>query len=66
MKTYEIVTLETMPVTKKYVYTLEATSIEEAERMFRDGNFLNVSFIKEMDDAYLVTDTKIKEIAEVE
>jgi hypothetical protein len=65
MKTYEIVTLETMPVTKKYVYTLEATSIEEAERMFRDGNFLNVSFIKEMDDAYLVTDTKIKEIMEV-
>jgi hypothetical protein len=66
MKTYEIVTLETMPVTKKYVYTLEATSIEEAERMFRDGNFLNASFIKEMDDAYLVTDTKIKEIMEVE
>jgi hypothetical protein len=65
MKTYEITTLETMPVTKKYVYTLEATSIEEAERMFRDGNFLNVSFIKEMDDAYLVTDTKIKEIMEV-
>jgi hypothetical protein len=54
-----------MPVTKKYVYTLEAGSIEEAERMFRDGNFLNVSFIKEMDDAYLVTDTKIKEIMEV-
>lgn len=65
MKTYEITTLETMPVTKKYVYTLEARSIEEAERMFRDGNFLNVSFIKEMNDAYLVTDTKIKEIAEV-
>jgi hypothetical protein len=50
MKTYEIVTLETMPVTKKYVYTLEATSIEEAERMFREGNFLNVSFIKEITD----------------
>jgi len=65
MKTFEIVTLETVPVIKKYVYTLEASSKEEAERKFRDGNFLNVSFIKEMDDAYLVTDTKIKEIMEV-
>jgi hypothetical protein len=65
MKTYEITTLETMPVIRKYVYTLEATSIEDAERMFRDGNFLNVSFIKEMDEAYQVTNTKIKEIAEV-
>jgi hypothetical protein len=65
MKTYEITTNETMPVIRKYVYTLEATNIEEAERMFRDGNFLNVSFIKEMDAAYQITKTEIKEIAEV-
>jgi hypothetical protein len=65
MKTYEITTLETMPVIKKYVYTLQATSIEEAEGMFREGNFLNVSFIKEMDAAHQITNTEIKDIMEV-
>lgn len=64
MATYEIVTHETMPVIKKYVYTLEATSREDAERKFRDGLADHVSFIKEV-DSLEVTETEIQDITEV-
>jgi len=64
MKTYEIVTHETVPVIQKYVYTLEAGSKEEAERMFRDGNYKDVSFIKEV-DSLEITETEIQDITEV-
>jgi hypothetical protein len=64
MKTYEIVTLETMPVIKKYVYTLEASSREDAERKFRDGLTDHVSFVKDV-DTLEVTETEIQDITEV-
>ncbi len=64
MTTYEIVTLETVPTIKKYVYTVEATSREDAERKFRDGLTDHVSFVKDM-DTLEVTETEIQDITEV-
>jgi hypothetical protein len=64
MTTYEIVTLETVPTIKKYVYTVEATSREDAERKFRDGLTDHVSFIKDV-DTLEVTETEIQDITEV-
>jgi hypothetical protein len=65
MKTFEITTNETLPVIRKYVYTLDATNKEEAERMFREGKYDMVSYIKEDDQAYEITETEIKDIEEV-
>ena len=67
MKTFEIVTLETVPVIKKYVYTLEADSQEEAEQNFLNNKNLfldDCSYIKEV-DCLEVTETEIQEIREV-
>jgi hypothetical protein len=64
MTTYEIVTLETVPTIKKYVYTVEAISREDAERKFRDGLTDHVSFIKDV-DTLEVTETEIQDITEV-
>ena len=67
MKTYEIVTHETVPIIKKYVYIIEAESKEEAERNFLSNKDLfveDVSFIKEV-DSLEVTETEIKDITEV-
>jgi hypothetical protein len=67
MKTYEIVTHETVPVIKKYVYTLEADSQEEAEQNFLNNKNLfldDCSYIKEV-DCLEVTETEIQEIREV-
>ena len=67
MKTFEIVTHETVPVIKKYVYIIEAESKEEAERNFLSNKDLfveDVSFIKEV-DSLEVTETEIKDITEV-
>ena len=66
MKTFEITTHETLPVIRKYVYTLQATDKEEAERMFRDGKYETLSYIKEDDKAYKITETEIQDITEVE
>jgi hypothetical protein len=68
MKTFEIVTLETVPVIKKFVYTLEAESKEEAEQNFLNNKNLfldDCSYIKEV-DCLEVTETEIQEIREVE
>jgi hypothetical protein len=64
MTTYEIVTLELVPTIKKYVYTVEATSREDAERKFRDGLTDHVSFVKDV-DTLEVTETEIQDITEV-
>ena len=67
MKTFEIVTLETVPVIKKYVYTVEAESKKDAERNFLDNKnlfFDDCSYIKEV-DCLEVTETEIQEIREV-
>jgi hypothetical protein len=64
MTTYEIVTLETVPTIKKYVYTVEASSREDAERKFRDGLTDHVSFVKDI-DTLEVTETEIQDITEV-
>jgi len=67
MKTFEIVTHETVPVIKKYVYTLEAESKEEAERNFLKNKNLfldDCSYIKEV-DCLEVTETEIQDITEV-
>ena len=67
MKTFEIVTLETVPIIKKYVYTLEASSKEEAERKFLSDKDLFIddcSYIKEV-DCLEITETEIQEIREV-
>jgi hypothetical protein len=67
MATYEIVTHETVPVIKKYVYIVEAGSKEEAERNFLSNKDLfveDVSFIKEV-DSLEITETEIQDIVEV-
>lgn len=67
MSTYEIVTHETVPVIKKYVYLVEATSREDAERKFlsdKDLHVEDVSFVKEVDSLEL-TETEIQDITEV-
>lgn len=66
-KTFEIVTLETVPIIKKYVYTLEAGSKEEAERKFLSDKDLFIddcTYIKEV-DCLEITETEIQEIREV-
>ena len=66
-KTFEIVTLETVPIIKKYVYTLEASSKEEAERKFLSDKDLFIddcTYIKEV-DCLEITETEIQEIREV-
>ena len=68
MSMYEIVTHETVPVIKKYVYIVEASSKEEAERNFLSNKDLFVedsSFIKEV-DSLEITETEIQDITEVE
>jgi hypothetical protein len=65
MKTFEITTRETLPVIRKYVYTLQATNKEEAETMFRAGKYETLSYIKEDDKAYEITETEIQDIEEV-
>ena len=67
MTTDEIVTHETVPVIKKYVYIVEASSKEEAERKFlsdKDLHVEDVSFVKEV-DSLEVTETEIQDITEV-
>ena len=67
MTMYEIVTHETVPVIKKYVYIVEAGSREEAERKFlsdKDLHVEDVSFVKEV-DSLEVTETEIQDITEV-
>jgi hypothetical protein len=67
MTTYEIVTHETVPVIKKYVYIVEASSKEEAERNFLNNKNLfldDCSYIKEV-DCLEVTETEIQDITEV-
>ena len=67
MATFEIVTHETVPVIKKYVYIVEAGSKEEAERKFlrdKDLHVEDVSFIKEV-DSLEITETEIQDITEV-
>jgi hypothetical protein len=67
MKTFEIVTLETVPVIKKYVYTVEAESKKEAEQNFLNNKNLfldDCSYIKEV-DCLEVTETEIQTITEV-
>jgi hypothetical protein len=64
MTTYEIVTLETVPTIKKYVYTVEATSREDAERKFKDNLTDHISFIKDV-DTLEATEIKIQDITEV-
>ena len=67
MSMYEIVTHETVPVIKKYVYIVEAGSREEAERKFlsdKDLHVEDVSFVKEV-DSLEVTETEIQDITEV-
>jgi hypothetical protein len=67
MTMYEIVTHETVPVIKKYVYIVEAGSKEEAERKFlsdKDLHVEDVSFVKEV-DSLEVTETEIQDITEV-
>ena len=67
MSMYEIVTHETVPVIKKYVYIVEAGSKEEAERKFlsdKDLHVEDVSFVKEV-DSLEVTETEIQDITEV-
>ena len=64
MAIYEIVTHETVPVIKKYVYTIEGKSIKDAEYKFKAGDYNDVSFIKEV-DTLEVTETEIKDITEV-
>jgi hypothetical protein len=66
-KTFEIVTLETVPVIKKFVYTLEAESKEEAEQNFLNNKNLfldDCTYIKEV-DCLEVTDTEIQTVTEV-
>jgi len=66
-KTFEIVTLETVPVIKKYIYTLEAESKEEAEQNFLNNKNLfldDCSYIKEV-DCLEITETEIQEIREI-
>jgi hypothetical protein len=56
-----------VPVIKKYVYTLEADSQEEAEQNFLNNKNLfldDCSYIKEV-DCLEVTETEIQEIREV-
>ena len=67
MTTYEIVTHETVPVIKKYVYIVEAESKEDAEGKFlrdKDLHVEDVSFVKEV-DSLEVTETEIQDITEV-
>ena len=67
MTMYEIITHETVPVIKKYVYIVEAGSREEAERKFlsdKDLHVEDVSFVKEV-DSLEVTETEIQDITEV-
>ena len=63
-KTFEIVTLETMPVIKKYVYTVEAENKKDAERKFKEGLTDHVSFIKEV-DSLEITESEIQTVTEV-
>ena len=66
-KTFEIVTLETVPIIKKYVYTVEAESKKEAERKFLNNKNLFIddcTYIKEV-DCLEITDTEIQTVTEV-
>ena len=65
MTTFEIETIETVPVVKKYVYLIDATSKEEAEAKFKDGDYKDVSHVKDI-SILSTTETEITDISEVE
>jgi hypothetical protein len=65
MTTFEIETIETVPVVKKYVYTVDAASREEAEHKFKEGIYNDVSHVKDI-SILATTETEITDISEVE
>jgi hypothetical protein len=65
MTTFEIETIETVPVVKKYVYTIDAASREEAEAKFNDGDYKDVSHVKDI-SILTTTEIEITNISEVE
>jgi hypothetical protein len=65
MNTFEIETIETVPVVKKYVYTVDAASKEEAESKFKDGDYKDVSHVKDI-SILSTTETEITDISEIE
>jgi hypothetical protein len=65
MTTFEIETIETVPVVKKYVYTVDAASKEEAESKFKDGDYKDVSHVKDI-SILSTTETEITDISEIE
>jgi len=65
MTTFEIETIETVPVVKKYVYTVDAASKEEAEAKFKNGDYKDVSHVKDI-EILSTTETEITDISEIE
>ena len=65
MTTFEIETIETVPVVKKYVYTIDAASREEAEYKFKEGIYNDVSHVKDI-SILATTETEITDILEIE
>ena len=65
MTTFEIETIETVPVVKKYVYTVDAASKEEAEFKFKNGDYKDVSHVKDI-SILSTTETEITDISEIE
>jgi hypothetical protein len=65
MTTYEIETIETVPTVKKYVYLIDASSKEEAEAKFNDGDYKDVSHVKDI-SILATTEIEITDISEVE
>jgi hypothetical protein len=65
MTTFEIETIETVPTVKKYVYLIDASSKEEAEAKFNDGDYKDVSHVKDI-EILAVTEIEITDISEVE
>ena len=65
MTTFEIETIETVPVVKKYVYTVDAANKEEAESKFKDGDYKDVSHVKDI-SILSTTETEITDISEIE
>jgi hypothetical protein len=65
MTTYEIETIETVPTVKKYVYLIDAASKEEAEAKFKEGDYKDVSHVKDI-SILATTEIEITDISEVE
>ena len=65
MSKFIVTTVETIPAIREYEYIVEAIDAKEAKKKLRNGQYNDVSFVKEI-TTLAVTDTQITNIEQTD